>query len=281
MRHDAFGGGAQWIGSRLSSIDPVIATGDGLAFVWNDGEGAIAIPQLEFALAPGDLLLTAMERSGTLEGPDGWTARVVLLSDRRILDSAEPMPKTFALPFDGDGRLARMLKEIWRIADASAEFFHRDPTIPENFANIVIGIGAQMVNETTDGRLSPYASSTFARVRLTIQNHLGDPSFSVAALTNHMKISPRRLSSLFEPLGISPSRLISEMRIDRAKALLRDPVNARRDIASIARACGFDDQSYFTRRFRNLVGETPRGYRKLSPRGGAAVERVKGIEPSS
>jgi AraC-like DNA-binding protein len=65
----------------------------------------------------------------------------------------------------------------------------------------------------------------------------------------------RRLRIIF---GITASQLIAKTRIDAASELLR---SGDAPIAEIANACGYFDQSAFSRVFRKVVGLTPRQYR--------------------
>jgi AraC-like DNA-binding protein len=65
----------------------------------------------------------------------------------------------------------------------------------------------------------------------------------------------RRLRAIF---GITAIQFITKTRIDAASKMLREkPLS----IAEIANACGYFDQSAFTRVFRRTVGLTPRQYR--------------------
>lgn len=66
----------------------------------------------------------------------------------------------------------------------------------------------------------------------------------------------RRLRLLF---GITASQLLTKTRIDAASAMLR---TTSRPVADIAHACGYFDQSAFSRVFRRTVGLTPRQYRE-------------------
>ena len=78
------------------------------------------------------------------------------------------------------------------------------------------------------------------------------------------------LSSLFKKeTGYSISEYINNIRISRAQNFL---VESDLDIAEIARMCGFEDQSYFTKVFRRISGVTPKKYR--DSRGGAKKEIV-------
>ncbi|WP_202845169.1 helix-turn-helix transcriptional regulator [Luteimonas saliphila] len=58
---------------------------------------------------------------------------------------------------------------------------------------------------------------------------------------------------------LTPLQLLSRIRIQAAMHRLQGPGS----IAGIAQACGFSDQSAFTRRFVALVGMTPGAYRRL------------------
>ncbi len=59
--------------------------------------------------------------------------------------------------------------------------------------------------------------------------------------------------------GEPPHRWLLGQRVARAQALLRRP---DRSLAEVALACGFTDQSHFTRVFGNLVGASPGAWRR-------------------
>ena len=65
----------------------------------------------------------------------------------------------------------------------------------------------------------------------------------------------RRLRAIF---GITAGQLITKRRMDVASEMLRD---GSMPIAEVANACGYFDQSAFSRVFRRTVGLTPRQYR--------------------
>jgi AraC-like DNA-binding protein len=60
--------------------------------------------------------------------------------------------------------------------------------------------------------------------------------------------------------GLPPHRWLMEQRLKRAKALLLDP---SRTVSDVAMACGFADQSHFTRVFSGRVGATPGAWKRL------------------
>jgi AraC family transcriptional regulator len=60
-------------------------------------------------------------------------------------------------------------------------------------------------------------------------------------------------------VGITPYQYLMNERLERAKKALTSPTS---DIASVASDLGFNDQSHFTRSFKNQFGMTPGQYQK-------------------
>ncbi|WP_417782858.1 helix-turn-helix domain-containing protein [Terasakiella pusilla] len=58
--------------------------------------------------------------------------------------------------------------------------------------------------------------------------------------------------------GVSPHAWLTALRIDHAKDLMRSDMR----MADISEACGFANQSHFSRTFKGQTGATPGGYRK-------------------
>jgi AraC-like DNA-binding protein len=67
---------------------------------------------------------------------------------------------------------------------------------------------------------------------------------------------------LFEKEGISLEQWIIEHRLAGARTDLASPAGRRRPIASVARAWGFSDPSFFSSRFRRSYGVTPRQWQQ-------------------
>ena len=73
-------------------------------------------------------------------------------------------------------------------------------------------------------------------------------------------LSPDYLSHLLtRELGRSFTELLTTLRIDAAKPLL---LGTRLRVADIAGQCGFDDEAYFSRRFRQLERLSPSEFRE-------------------
>jgi|GEM_PF-2669842 len=74
-------------------------------------------------------------------------------------------------------------------------------------------------------------------------------------------ISARYLRKLFEKeIGLSPVEYMTILRINSSKDLLRNPSIPLKEIAF---STGFDNQQYFSKRFKQITGISPLKYRKL------------------
>ncbi|MDF1567333.1 MAG: helix-turn-helix domain-containing protein [Spirochaetaceae bacterium] len=77
-------------------------------------------------------------------------------------------------------------------------------------------------------------------------------------------LSPDYFGKFFrQEIGRSFSEFLNGLRIEEAKRLL---ANSTASLGDIGYACGFEDQSYFTRVFRKSVGTTPSMYRERTQR---------------
>ena len=93
-----------------------------------------------------------------------------------------------------------------------------------------------------------------------IEKNLTDPEFGAATIAAQFSLNPRVLQRLFAEVGQTASRYILERRLARAAKMLRQL--RRRTITDIAYSVGFNELSYFCRRFTAHFGATPRAYRK-------------------
>ena len=99
-----------------------------------------------------------------------------------------------------------------------------------------------------------------ARLRVLVQNQLGEQQFSVRGLAEQCGCSTDHLSHRFrQATGETLMGYINRQRMARAVHLLRDPSLAIKEIAS---ACGFASASHFISSFRAHHGDTPEAWRR-------------------
>jgi len=108
-----------------------------------------------------------------------------------------------------------------------------------------------------DGRHPTY--DRLRRVLAYLQKHYPE-RVRVHTLAELAGVSVAQLERQFRKVfQLTPQQLLAKLRIEAAMRLLR----AEGSVASIGLACGFTDQSAFTRQFKATVGMTPRDYRSL------------------
>ncbi|HEY6892551.1 MAG TPA: helix-turn-helix transcriptional regulator [Rhodanobacteraceae bacterium] len=84
----------------------------------------------------------------------------------------------------------------------------------------------------------------------------------VAILADACRLSTSHFVRAFrQSTGLPPHQWITVRRIDLSKDLLTD--GAARSLADVALACGFADQSHFTRTFSRVVGMSPGAWRRF------------------
>ena len=93
-----------------------------------------------------------------------------------------------------------------------------------------------------------------------IQSHLADSQFSLKSLASDLGFSPTYLSSLIKKeLGLPFQDYLVRERVKQAKLLL---LTTDLKIYEIAEKVGFEDMNYFTQRFKQIAGVTPRQFKK-------------------
>jgi AraC family transcriptional regulator len=105
---------------------------------------------------------------------------------------------------------------------------------------------------------APIGKTRVTRVIEYIHANTG-ANISLSAMAEMAGVSPNHFVLLFtEATSLTPHQYVLQVRIDRAKLLLRDEVLS---IAEVSRLTGFRTQEHFTKVFRKIVGVTPREFR--------------------
>ena len=106
------------------------------------------------------------------------------------------------------------------------------------------------------GTLAPWQER---RVKEMIAANL-DGDIRLADLAAECRLSVGHFVRAFRrTANTTPYQWLLHQRIDHAKTLMRD---GSQTLAEVALACGFADQSHFTRTFSRLVGMSPRSWRR-------------------
>jgi signal transduction histidine kinase/DNA-binding response OmpR family regulator len=93
------------------------------------------------------------------------------------------------------------------------------------------------------------------KVRKVIEENIANSVFSVEMLADEMNLSRAQLFRKLKALiNTSPSELINDLRLQRAAHLIRAKAD---NVAQIGYAVGFNEQSYFAKRFKKKYGVSP------------------------
>jgi AraC family transcriptional regulator len=127
------------------------------------------------------------------------------------------------------------------------------------FAHVMRAYGTEVVpDDATPGGLSPWQ---LRRVLDFLIAHLNDDP-TIAELARECGLSSGYFARAFrKTTGITPHQWLIRKRVERARELLLG--NGLR-LADIALACGFVDQSHFSRVFGRFEGNSPGRWRQLN-----------------
>lgn len=121
---------------------------------------------------------------------------------------------------------------------------------------------AGLVGISRDLGLPDKRHSSFNRVQSAVkhmQANYGSP-LRVQKLADIAGVSVAQLERQFKRVfQLTPQQLLTKLRIEHAMRLLRSDST----IADIGQACGFSDQSAFSRQFKAVVGMPPKDFRAL------------------
>jgi AraC-like DNA-binding protein len=215
---------------------------DVVFFVKNRGGEYVVVNQtlVERCGKRGRAELLGRRPDEVFPGPLGRSYRA---QDEQVLSSGEPIHDQLELHFYASGQRG------WCLT-------HKLPLRgPGGAVTGLYGFSRdlQAVNERSEDY------SQVAQAVRRIHTEFGEP-LRVAELARRAGLSAyqfeRRMKRIFH---ISAGQLIQKVRLEAALQRLRE---SDASIAEIASACGYSDQSAFTRRFHRTVGMSPSEYRQ-------------------
>ncbi|MEM6262211.1 MAG: ATP-binding protein, partial [Bacteroidota bacterium] len=99
-----------------------------------------------------------------------------------------------------------------------------------------------------------------SQFKAVVTERLDDPKLDVSALGMALNLSRTPLHNKLKALtGMSTTEFVRHIRLQHAAELLKEP---QYNISEVAHATGFQSPNYFTRRFRELYGVTPKEWRE-------------------
>jgi len=168
--------------------------------------------------------------------------------DQAVLETGEPIRNRLELHIYPGGTGGSGRRRGWCLT-------HKFPLLGTD-GSIVALAGISKDLQRPDEAQEDYRKVAKAVERL--QTHYAEPlRIEQLACSAGLSVDrfERQVRRIFQ---LTPRQLLIKARIDAASAFLLDP---RRSVADVAQACGYADQSAFTRQFKATVGLTPSAYR--------------------
>ena len=127
--------------------------------------------------------------------------------------------------------------------------------VEEAFLRVMDKVDSMQQGQQTD------VGRTVAEIIRIVKNEYMD-DLSLEGIADRVCLSPAYVSYIFkQEAGESLIKYLTDYRMQQAKNLLEQ---GRMKIVDVGKACGYPNQSYFNRLFRNRFGVTPKQYREQS-----------------
>lgn len=210
-----------------------------------------------------------------------FTPKNNITTTEKISDDLEGFYGHFSDEFVGANSFLRTL----HAQPNRPNYLHISPTevpILEFLLARIVQLYKNRKNKETDYRIIPfYLSAVFAELFLTLDHQqiasnqcsvlflkfksLVDQQFkqnlTIAEYASQLHVSPNHLNKRVKSeTGKTTSELIKEVTILEAKVLL---LQTKMTVKQISSELGFNDDSYFSRLFKNETNYTPSNYRKM------------------
>jgi PAS domain S-box-containing protein len=161
--------------------------------------------------------------------------------DDEVMRSGQPLSGHLELIVRVDGQLGWYLTSKSRLID--------DGGRPVGLAVLSVDLHAHMNS----------AHGGLAQALVEVRNRI-DEAWRISDIAQIAGLSTKQLERLtHRTLGLPPRAILQRLRIEHAVRLMG---TTQMTMGEIAQACGFYDQSSFTRQFRSILGLPPGAYRK-------------------
>lgn len=242
---------------HLTAGDPNLGNfHDGLEILFvTDGRGTLFTSGERFDMTAGTVLTVASGEVHRFETATEVRYHCLIVgSDFCRENGFDPTAQRYA-PAVGDAQLTDLL-------NAAIAAFGEPQNAPYRTAAIRCAVLSVLVylnrHYATPHRRAAYGTDP-VRIGLDyIHCHYTEP-ISLQDITTHARISKYHFLRRFkESTGFTVVSYLHQLRCRRAAELL---LNTDDRIAAVARACGFENPSYFTKTFTRVMGVRPAEYR--------------------
>lgn len=208
------------------------------------------------ASLPGDVILFNPDephdgQRGTQEG----FGYAMLYVSSQVVDECRDkevdlgMAAYFSQPVVRDAAMGRVLAQAIGAVGQAQESLRAE----ELTRDVLVRLLQRYGERRSSGEAKPAGAARMVRIRNYLRTHF-DQDITVDALAREAGLSRVHLTRAFaQQFGVPPHIYLNAVRIERAQASML----AGQSLAEVAAACGFADQSHFSRRFKGSMGLSP------------------------
>lgn len=240
--------------SRLLAADSTELLDAHALIVASGGEGDLYLDLTRHRLGPESVYLAAPGQTLGLRPGDGRARELYIVRFDVRLESGEParLPLCGMLSCDEDGALRQRCSLLAACMDSgSAIERYRGEALLHEMLHLVWA--------KPDVRPEAGARAALERTLAYMDTHYAEP-LTIERLAQMAEISPKYYVDLFKKAyGRSAIDYLTEVRLNEAKRLI---ARSEARLSDIAHRIGYQDEFYFSRKFKQHMGMPPAAYRK-------------------
>ncbi len=199
------------------------------------GTGAFKIGGKSFFTRPGDVLFIPADAPYEVD----YSVSESIVANLRLCNYGEPEVFRFKSPAEGGLLFSRLLSD-WQA---------------QHSANQAKSTLYAILERIDHEQRVPTEDSAFGVCLQYIEAHFCEPTLDIGGVCERGFVSPSGLQRAFlQRFGVSPKQYIIKLRMNKALQLLAEN---RLSVKEVALSCGFSDEKYFSRAFRERYGYPP------------------------
>lgn len=208
-------------------------------------------------MAPGDMVIFSAEEAYVFDAPKDHQMLVAEFDRSLLTTKMVDVDAHIARVISGQHASTRILRNfllsVWREGGSNLDTASAEP-----YADMIVGLAAvalQAPSSACDQRSDPVLS----RIRGIVEARLSEPGLSPSGIAEQIGVPLRTVQLATAKAGTTLSAYILRRRLERASELLVSAPGL--SVTQLALDLGFNDCSYFSRRFHAAFGASPSEYR--------------------
>ncbi len=244
------------VSRRISGQEP--AAQKLVVHLLHSGHGRVLHRGHEALISAGDIVVCANDEPYVIEIVDDHEVLVIEVERTSLASRLPDVDDHLGRCISGRTPSARLLRDfllsLWREGAGSI-----DGTQSSAYSSALIEMLAAGM-QPCERIMAPNAP-LFERMKRVVEARMGEAGLTPSRLADELGVSLRSLQIAAAECGTTPVAYIAQRRLElAAQRLVMDQGST---ITNIAFDCGFSDSAYFTRRFAEHFGMSPRRFRMM------------------